>query len=364
MAIPLLDLKAQYRSIKTEIDAAVGRVLESAQFVLGDDVAAFERDFAAYCGAAHAIGVNSGTSALHLALIAAGVTPGDEVITVPFTFVATASAIEAAGARPVFVDIDERRCTMDVAGLAAAVTGRTKAIIPVHLYGQPADMDGILAVADRYGIPVIEDAAQAHGAQYRGRRAGSMGLLSCFSFYPTKNLGAVGDAGAVVTQNAQLAERVRVMRDWGQLKKYEHAGPGFNYRMASLQGAVLAVKLRYLEKWTERRRSRATLYDSLLSGSAVGVPYAASEVRHVYHTYTIRTARRAAVAASLRNEGIQFGIHYPIPVHLQPSFAHLGYERGDFPVSERAAEEVLSLPMYPELSDDDVSAVVAAVNRA
>lgn len=364
MAIPLLDLKAQYRSIKLEIDAAVGRVFETAQFVLGEEVAAFEGDFAAYCGAAHAVGVNSGTSALQLALIAAGVKPGDEVITVPFTFVATASAIEAAGARPVFVDIDERRYTMDVAGLAAAITSRTKAIMPVHLYGQPADMDGILAVADRYGIPVIEDAAQAHGAEYRGRRAGSMGLLSCFSFYPTKNLGAAGDAGAVVTQDARLADRVRVMRDWGQLKKYEHVGPGFNFRMAGLQGAILAVKLRYLERWTELRRSRAVLYDRLLSQGSVGVPYAASEVRHVYHTYTIRTARRAEVAASLKSEDIQFGIHYPIPVHLQPSFAHLGYERGDFPVSERAADEVVSLPMYPELSDEDVRTVAAAVNRA
>ena len=359
--IPFVDLKAQYRAIKPEIDAAVLRVLDSTQFVLGDEVAAFEREFAAYCQAGEAIAVNSGTSALHLALLAAGVGPGDEVITVPFTFVATVSAIGYAGATARFVDVDPVHLTMDPAALEAAITSRTKAIIPVHLYGQPADMTAIIEVARRHGLVVIEDAAQAHGAEYNGRRCGSFGDLAAFSFYPGKNLGAYGEGGAVVTSNPAFAKTVRVLRDWGQEKKYEHRLKGFNYRMDGIQGAILRVKLRYLEQWTEARRSRAALYDRLLSGAAVQRPVERSGCRHVYHVYAVRVPQRDRFMADLRDRGVSTGIHYPIPVHLQPAHRDLGYGEADFPVSERAAADVVSLPMFPELGDEQVQAVAAAV---
>jgi len=362
--IPFVDLRAQYREIKPEIGDAIERVLESAQFVLGPEVAAFEEEFAAYCGAAHAVGVNTGTSALHLALLAAGIGPGDEVISVPHTFVATTAAIVYAGARPVFVDVDPTSFTMDPELIERAISPRTRAILPVHLYGQPADMDPIMEIARRHGLVVIEDAAQAHGAEYNGRRAGSIGDLGCFSFYPGKNLGAYGEGGAVTTNNSEYAGRVRVLRDWGADRKYVHALKGYNFRLEELQAAILRVKLRHLEDWTEARRAHAARYDRLLAGSPVATPSAMSFARHVYHIYAVRTPERDVLGAALAADGIQTGIHYPIPVHLQPAHADLGYRAGDFPHAERAAREVLSLPMYAELEDGQLERVAGAIRAA
>lgn len=362
--IPFVDLKAQYRSIKGEIDAAVLGVLESCQFTLGSEVAAFEREFAAYCGAVHGIGVNTGTSALHLALLAAGVGPGDEVITVPFTFIATVSAIDYIGARPIFVDIDPLTFTMDVSALEAAITDRTRAIVPVHLYGQPADMDPIMAIARRHGVTVVEDACQAHGAEYKGRRVGSIGDFGCFSFYPGKNLGACGEGGMVVTDDPERARMVRMLRDWGGERRYEHVLKGFNYRLEGIQGAVLRVKLAHLEHWTEARRANAARYAALFAGSEVQTPFVRSDVRHVHHLYVIRSARRQALQQALGAQEIQTGIHYPTPVHLLPAFAELGHRRGDFPHAEQAAREVLSLPMYPELAAIQTAEVAHAVIAA
>ena len=369
--IPIVDLKAQYRSIRQEIDAAVMDVLDSTQFILGDQVTAFEREFAGYAAAGETVAMNSGTSALHLALLAAGIGAGDEVITVPFTFVATVSAITYTGATPVLVDVDPVYLTMDPDAIERAITPRTKAIIPVHLYGQPADMDPILAIARKHNLIVLEDAAQAHGAEYRGRRCGSMGEMAAFSFYPGKNLGAYGEGGAAVTSDPGYAKTMRMLRDWGQAKKYEHTLKGFNARMDGIQGAILRVKLRHMEAWTESRRSRAALYDTLLGaggldaggpeGSPLLTPVRRPDCRHVFHCYTVRTPWRDRLADHLRAQNIGTGIHYPIPVHLQPAHADLGYRKGDFPNSERAAAEVLSLPLYPELTDDQVRTVAGAV---
>jgi dTDP-4-amino-4,6-dideoxygalactose transaminase len=356
--IPFVDLKAQYRSIKSEVRDAIDRVLESSHFVLGPEVKAFEEEFAAYCQTDHSVGVNTGTSALHLAMLAAGIGPGDEVITIPFTFVATAAAVAYAGATPVFVDIDPVSYTMDPSKIEAAITPRTKAILPVHLYGQVADMDPIREIARRHGLIVIEDAAQAHGAEYRGRRAGSLGDIGCFSFYPGKNLGAYGEGGAITTNNAEYARRVRMLRDWGTEQKYHHELKGYNFRLEEIQAAILRVKLRHLEDWTEARRMRAGDYDELLASSALGIPRQMDYARHVYHVYAVRTKDRAAAQHAFQAAGVQTGIHYPIPVHLQPAHADLGYRAGDFPHSEEAANEVLSLPMFPELSDEQICEVV------
>jgi dTDP-4-amino-4,6-dideoxygalactose transaminase len=359
--IPFVDLKAQYLGIKDEVNTAIQGILETSQFTLGQEVAAFEEEFAAYCQARYGIGVNTGTSALHLALLAAGIGPGDEVITVPFTFVATVAAIHYTGARPVFVDIDPCTFTMDVRGIEAAITERTKAIVPVHLYGQPADMDPILEIARRRGLVVIEDAAQAHGAEYKGRRVGSLGDMGCFSFYPGKNLGAYGEGGMVVTDDPEYTRTIRMLRDWGAEQKYRHVLKGYNYRLEGIQGAVLRVKLRYLEAWTEARRTAAAHYDELLAGSGVATPAAMDSVRHVYHIYAIRAPQRSAWQQALQSSGIHTGIHYPIPVHLLPAYADLGYARGDFPHAEQAADEVLSLPMFPELTRAQCEEVGAAV---
>ena len=361
--IPFVDLKAQYQSIKPEVNAAIQGILDSCQFTLGSEVAAFEQEFAAYCHSQHGIGVNTGTSALHMALLAAGVGRGDEVITVPFTFVATVSAVDYTGATPVFVDIDPQTFTMDVKQVEAAITPRTKAIIPVHLYGQCADMDPILKIAKRHGLVVIEDACQAHGAEYKGRRAGSMGDMGCFSFYPGKNLGAYGEAGMVTTDNAEFARTIRMLRDWGAEKKYHHVLKGYNFRMEGIQGAVLRVKLRYLERWTEGRRTSAAHYDRLLAGSGIPTPKAMPHNRHVYHIYAIRTAHRQAWQEALLAQGVQSGIHYPTPVHLLPAFADLGYRAGQFPNSEQAANEVLSLPMFPELTETQCEDVARALKN-
>jgi len=361
--IPLVDLRAQYLDIKSDIDAAVLRVLDTTQFVLGPEVEAFEREFAAYSGATEGIAVNTGTSALHLALMAAGVRPGDEVITVPFTFVATVAAIGYIGAKAVFVDIDPATFTMNVAQIEQAITSRTKAIVPVHLYGQPADMDPIVAIARRHGLVVIEDACQAHGAAYKGRPVGSLGDAACFSFYPGKNLGAYGEGGMVVSSSASFAREVRMLRDWGAEKKYHHVLKGFNYRMDGIQGAILRVKLRHLERWTEARRAHARDYAQLLADSGLGIPQEAAYARHVFHVYAVRTGDRQGLQRTLQANGVGSGIHYPIPVHLQPAYSDLGYAAGAFPESERAANEVLSLPMYPELTHTKLELVAAAIRQ-
>lgn len=361
--VPFLDLKAQYRLIKPEIDAAVACAIESAQFVLGPEVKAFEDRFAAYCNVDHCRAVNSGTSALHLALLAAGVGPGDEVITVSMTFVATTAAILYSGARPVFVDVDPVTWTMNPNLIEAAITPRTKAILPVHLHGLMADMEPIIAIARRHGLVVIEDAAQAHGAEYKGRRAGSIGDLGCFSFYPGKNLGAYGEGGAVVTNQPELARRVSLLRDWGQEAKYNHVVAGYNYRMDGIQGAVLNVKMGYIETWTEARRSGAAHYDRLLAKSRFARPQPAAHTRHVYHVYAVGLPRRDEAVRLLQEAGIGVGIHYPVPVHLQRAYASLGYRVGDFPVTEKLADQLLSLPIYPELRSEQIVEVVTQLER-
>jgi dTDP-4-amino-4,6-dideoxygalactose transaminase len=361
--IPFVDLKAQVQSIRNEVQSAMGEVLDSAQFVLGAHVTAFEKLFADYCQTQYAVAVNSGTSALHLALLAAGVGKGDEVITVPFTFVATVAAIVYTGATPVFVDINPETYTMDPALIERAITSRTKAILPVHLYGQTAEMEPILQIARKRNLIVIEDAAQAHGAEYNGRRAGSFGRLGCFSFYPGKNLGAYGEGGAVTTDSPELAQKVRILRDWGAEEKYVHAVHGFNYRMEGIQGAVLTVKMRYIEKWTEARRQLAQNYADWLSDSGVTCPVSRPNCRHVYHVYAVRSSRRDQLRKHLESLGVQTGIHYPIPVHLQPAYSTLGYSSGQFPHSERAANEVLSLPMFPELTRNQQIDVANAVKQ-
>lgn len=359
--IPFVDLRTQYHSIKSEIDAAILGVLESTQFTLGSEVAKFEEEFAAYSQSKFGVGVNTGTSALHLSLLAANIGPGDEVITVPFTFVATVAAIHYTGARTVFVDIDPHSYTMDPSRIEAAITPRTRAIIPVHLYGQPADMDPIMAVARKHRLLVVEDACQAHGAEYKGRRVGSIGDFGCFSFYPGKNLGAYGEGGLITTQDPQFNRTVRMLRDWGAEKKYQHVLKGYNYRLEGIQGAVLRVKLRYLENWTEARRAVATRYDFAFAGSSIVSPHAMAYARHVYHIYAIRTAERARWQEALQSQSIQSGIHYPIPVHLLPAYADLGYKAGEFPHAETAANEVLSLPMFPELTVAQTETVARAV---
>jgi dTDP-4-amino-4,6-dideoxygalactose transaminase len=361
--IPFVDLAGQYQSIRSEINCAVLSVLESSQFILGREVQAFEEEFANWVGSRYAIAVNSGTSALHLALLAAGVGPGDEVITVPFTFVATAAAILYTGAKPVFVDIDRSTFTMAVDQIEAAITDRTRAIVPVHLYGHPADMDPILAIARSNNLAVIEDAAQAHGAQYRSKRVGSLGDLGCFSFYPGKNLGAYGEGGAVTTDDEVFARQVRMLRDWGAERKYCHELKGFNYRMEGIQGAVLRVKLRHIDAWTRLRRMHAAHYSTILRNSTITLPQTMAWALHVWHVYAIRVKERAYLQAGLNAIGIQTGIHYPTPVHLLPAYADLGYPEGAFPESESAAAEELSLPMYPELSPGQVDNVCLAVEE-
>lgn len=359
--IPFLDLKAQYAEIGDELEAAAIGAMRSGEFILGSRVAAFEKNFAEYCGASEAIGVNSGTSALHLALLALGVGEGDEVITVPMTFVATVAAIRYTNARPVFVDIEPDTWNMCPAALAKVITPRTKAIVPVHLHGRLANMSAIMDVAKQHGIPVVEDAAQAHGAEVDSRRAGTFGDIGCFSFYPGKNLGACGEGGAVVSSNAELVEKMRGMRDWGQVSRYHHELPGYNYRMDGIQGAVLDVKLKYIADWTAKRQNVAKRYDALLADSGVVLPKPANDREHVYHVYAVRWADRDNLQARLKDKGIMTNIHYPRPVHLQKVHADLGYRPGDFPQSEAYAREALSLPMYPELTEVQITTVVEAV---
>jgi dTDP-4-amino-4,6-dideoxygalactose transaminase len=356
--VPFLNLKAQHDALGGEITAAIAAVIESSAFAGGPFVTRFEQDFAAYCSTKYAIGLGSGTEALWLALIAMGVGPGDEVITVPSTFMATAEAITYCGAKPVFVDIEDRSYTLDANLLEAAITPKTRALIPVHLFGQTADMDPIMDIAAKHGLSVIEDACQAHGAEYKGRRAGSIGHAGCFSFYPGKNLGAMGEAGAVVANDSQLKEKIEVLRDHGQTKKYHHSMVGWNARMDGIQGAVLQVKLRHLEKANELRRAHAGRYAALLGAvNGISIPAEASARRHVYHLYAVRVQNRDAILQALAGIGIHCGIHYPIPVHLQEAYRSLGLPEGSFPVAERCASEFLSLPMFPELTDEQIEAV-------
>jgi len=362
--IPFLDLKVQYQGMAAEIHAALDEVLHNTAFVLGPAVQKFEQAFAAYCGAKHCVGLNSGTSALHVALLCLGVGAGDEVIVPAMSFIATAWPVLYVGARPAFVDIDPRRYTLDPTGLAAAITKRTKAILPVHLYGQCADMDPILRLANQHGLPVIEDAAQAHGATYRDRRAGALGRIACFSFYPGKNLGAYGEGGAIVTDDADLADLARQLRDHGQKTRYVHERLGFNYRMEGLQGAVLDVKLRHLDAWNAGRRQVAARYDELLADTDVVTPAPCADGDHVYHIYAIRCEARDELKAVLQECGIGTNLHYPIPIHLQKPFAPFGYGPGRFPVAEELGRTELSLPMYAELTPEQIERVVAVVRQA
>lgn len=364
MKVPFLDLQAHHQPLREQFDAAIAAVVDCGAFAGGPFVARFEQEFAAFCGAPFAIGVGNGTDALWLSLLAVGVGPGDEVITVPSTFMATAEAISYCGARPVFVDIDETTYTLDPAQLESAITPRTKAIIPVHLFGQMADMDAILAIANRHGIPVIEDACQAHGSRQRGRPAGTFGVAGCFSFYPGKNLGAFGEAGGVITSDPELKKKIEVFRDHGQDRKYHHARIGWNARMDGIQGAVLSVKLPHLESANARRRAHAARYRELLADTGVVLPVEAPGNHHVYHVFAVCLPGRDRVLQSLTDAGIGCGIHYPVPVHLQAAYAFLGCGPGSFPVAERCANQFLSLPMFPELTDGQIRAVVAELKQA
>jgi dTDP-4-amino-4,6-dideoxygalactose transaminase len=363
VSVPFMDLRAQFAGLRDEVLPALEEAAESAAFILGPRVAEFEDAFAEYIGSRHCIAVNSGTSALHLALIAAGVGPGDEVITVPMTFIATSWAISYCGATPVYVDVDPVTYTMDPNLVEARITPRTKAILPVHLYGQSADLDPLLEIGRRHGIPVVEDAAQAHGATYRGQSVGTFGQCGCFSFYPGKNLGAFGEGGAVVTDDDRIASRLRALRDHGQEKRYHHTEIGFNYRMDGLQGAVLRIKLNHLPEWTERRVELAQRYDRLLEGLPIRRPMTAEERGHVWHLYVIVHSQRDHLRGKLAAADIQTGLHYPTPLHLQPAYAHLKHRAGDFPVSEWVARECLSLPLFPEMTHEQQDAVVAALKE-
>ncbi len=365
MRVPFLNLKKQHDPLMPEIRAAFEKVVETSAFAGGPFVAAFEQDFAKFCGAKFAVGVGNGTDALWFALLGLGIGPGDEVITVPSTFIATAEAISYCGARPVFVDVDEQTYTMDPVLLENAITPRTKAIIPVHLFGQTADMDPILEIAKAHKLPVIEDACQAHGATYKGRPAGSMGIAGAFSFYPGKNLGAMGEAGGTVTNDADLAAKMRMFRDHGQVKKYYHDAVGWNGRMDGLQGAILQIKLRGLAVGNELRRAHAAQYDKAFAGcDEIATPFAAKHNTHVYHVYAVRVRERDKILAAMTEAGIGCGIHYPVPLHLQTAYKDLGYTEGSFPVSERTAKEFLSLPMFPELTKEQIQLVVDELKTA
>ena len=361
--VPFVDLAAQYRTIAAEISEATSRVFQNGDFILGREVSLFEEEYAAFCESRYAVGVDSGTSALELALRAYDIGPGDEVITAANSFIASALAISHAGAKPVLVDVDPYTYTMDVASVESAITPRTKAILPVHLYGHPAHMDPIWQLADKRGLVVIEDACQAHGTRYKGRRTGSLGHAAAFSFYPGKNLGAYGDGGIVVTNDRAIAKRLEMLRNYGQKEKYQHMFRGYNRRLDTLQAAVLRVKLKYLEKWNAARRWNAVLYHKFLEGCGVVLPGEAGGAESVWHLYVIRTEQRDVLREHLISQGISASIHYPIPIHLQPAYRDLGYKRGEFPVTESYAQELLSLPMYAEMTQgqiEDVSKTIWA----
>ena len=361
--VPFVDLGVQYLGIATEINQAISKVVQETDFILGREVRLFEEEFAAFCGARYAIGVDSGTSALELALRAFDIGPGDEVITAANSFIASALGISHAGAKPVFVDVDPYTYTLDVTGIERAITRRTKAMLPVHLYGHPAPMDPIRQLADKHGLAVIEDACQAHGARYKGKRVGSLGHAAAFSFYPGKNLGAYGDGGMVVTSDRKVAKRLEMLRNYGQKEKYKHLFRGYNRRLDTIQAAILRVKLKYLEKWNAARRWNAKLYRKHLEGNGVVVPGEAGGAEAVWHLYVIRAEQRDALKDHLAAKGIHVGIHYPIPIHLQPAYEDLGYNRGDFPVTEAYADRILSLPMYAELTAEQIEQVSSAISE-
>ena len=362
MKVPYFDLKQQYAGIRDEILAGLDRACQNASFILGPDVVEFEKEFATYCEARHCVALNTGTSALHLALLAAGVGPGDEVITTPNTFIATVEAISYSGAKPVFVDVDPADGNIDAGQVERAITARTKALIPVHLYGRPANLDEILRIGSERGIAVIEDACQAHGARWRGRRVGALGLAGAFSFYPGKNLGAYGEGGALVTDDDRVAEYARVLRDHGQSRRYHHDRVGYNYRMDGFQGAVLRVKLRHLDEWTRRRQAFARRYRELLGSlGSVAMPADPSLGESVYHLFVVFVDDRDAAREALETRGVQTAIHYPVPVHLQDAYASLGYGRGSLPETERAADRVISLPLFPEMTMEQVEYVAATL---
>jgi dTDP-4-amino-4,6-dideoxygalactose transaminase len=359
--IPYLDLPAQIRSVRKELDAAIARNLDACSFCLGPDVAQFEKDFAKFIGAEHCVGFNSGTSALHIALMLLNVGPGDEVVTTPFTFVATSWAISYVGATPVYVDVDDVTMNLDPKLLERAITKKTKAVMPVHLYGQPFDLDPILAICKKHKLPLVEDTAQAHAAKYKGKIVGTFGEISCFSFYPGKNLGAAGEGGALVTNNAEFAKRARSLREHGSTVRYYHDEVGFNYRMEGIQGAVLGVKLPHLQKWTDERRRVAHRYHELLKDTPLQLPLEAAGCDSAYHLYVVRHPQRDKLKDHLDANGVGCALHYPVPLHLQKCYASLGHKAGDFPVAEKAARECLSLPIYPELTDAQVQRVVAVI---
>ena len=362
--IPLVDLKAQYETLREEILAAIAEVLDGMHLYLGPRQESFEKAYAAYCEAAACVSVSNGTDALELALRSIGVGPGDEVITQPNSFIATAEAISATGAKPVFVDADEETSTLDPKLLEAAITANTKAIIPVHLYGRPADMDPIIEIARRHGVRVIEDSCQAHGARYHGRRAGSLGDLACFSFYFSKNLGAYGEAGAITTNDPALAEQIEVYRSHGSRVRYQHEFIGRNARMDEIQAAILGIKLRYLDQWNEQRRHNAALLSDALADTSLMLPTpGGDDVYEVFHLYVVRHPEREALRQFLVEHGINAAIHYPRPIHLQPAYAFLGHTPGDFPVSERLADTVLSLPIYAELTEEQIDRIASTVRE-
>jgi len=368
MTIPLVDLKAQYDSIKDELDAAIHRVIRSGQFILGSEVKAFEDEVATYCGTKYAVGVASGTDALHLALLACGIKAGDEVITTPFTFIATAEAIAKCGAKPVFVDIDLKTYNIDPSQIGSKISNKTKAILPVHLYGQPAAMERILELVREHNLKVIEDCAQALGAEYKGRKVGSLGDAGCLSFFPSKNLGAYGDGGMVVTNDAQIAETVRILRVHGSKTTYQHIMHGFNSRLDALQAAILKVKLKHLDRWNELRRSKTALYTRLLSQfDGIEPPYFKKNCKSSCNYYTIRLKdsrlNRNELRKHLESEGIQTMVYYPLSLHLQEVYKYLKYKSGDFPQSEQAQEQVLTLPMYPELSEGQIEEITSQIKR-
>jgi dTDP-4-amino-4,6-dideoxygalactose transaminase len=359
--VPYVDLKAQYNAIRSEILTALEEICESSRFVQGPTTSDFEAKFAAYCGVDHCVTLNSGTSALHLALRCLDVGPGDEVVTVSMTFIATAWAISYVGATPVFVDVGPVRRTLDPEKLEAAITPRTKAIIPVHLYGMPAEMARIMSIAERHGLPVIEDAAQAHGARYCGKRVGQFGQIACFSFYPSKNLGAYGEGGALITNDKSIAQRALSLRDHGQSQKYFHDEIGYNYRMDSFQAAVLSIKLKHLDDWNTARVDRARYYTELLKNSSYKLPAQPSDSECVWHCYVIENPKRDRVRSALQDAGVQTAVHYPVPIHLQKAYAHLGYRLGDLPVTEALCEQCLSLPIYPELAKEKISRIASVL---
>lgn len=362
-AIPYLDLPAQLRSIRKELDAALARTLDNCTFCLGPDVAQFEKDFAQFIGAKECVGVNNGTSALHLAMLLLGIGPGDEVITTPFTFVATSWAISYVGAKPVYVDIEDATFNLDPNLVERAITSRTKAILPVHLYGQPCNLERLLAICEKRKLPLVEDAAQAHGAKYRGRIVGTFGAMSCFSFYPGKNLGACGEGGALVTNDPRLAARARALRDHGSTHRYYHDEVGFNYRMEGIQGAVLGVKLRLLEAWTRERRRVAKRYHELLADTPLRLPQEPDYAQSARHLYVVRHPSRDTLKKHLEANRIGCGLHYPVPLHLQKCYAHLGHRDGDFPLAESAARECLSLPIYPEMTEAQIQRVAGTIKE-